>query len=128
MRELGWCLMPNLFQFVLQPHHDGDLSRWMQWLMTSHVRRYLRRHGSSGQVWQGRFKSFAIQDDGHLLTVLRYVEWNALRAGLVGRAEDWRYGSLFRGVNIIGPVVLNTTFQPRDAKWITRKNRPDERK
>ena len=70
------------------------------------------------------FKAFPSQDDGHLLTVLRYVERNALRAGLVGRAEDWRFGSLFAGVNAIGPVVLDTTFQPRDAKWIARVNRP----
>jgi putative transposase len=124
MRVLGWCLMPNHFHLVVRPHHDGDLSRWMQWLMTSHVRRYRRRHGSSGHVWQGRFKAFPCQDDGHLLTVLRYVERNALRAGLVGRAEDWRFGSLFAGVNITGPVALDTTFQPRDAKWIARVNRP----
>ena len=49
---------------------------------------------------------------------------NALRAGHVGRAEDWRYGSLFVGVNAIGPVALDTTFQARDAKWIARVNRP----
>jgi putative transposase len=47
-------------------------------------------------VYQGRFKSFPIQDDSHFLTVCRYVERNALRAELVGRAEDWRWGSLWR--------------------------------
>ncbi len=44
----------------------------MQWLM-SHVRRYHRHYGSSGHVWQGRFKSFPVQRDEHLLMVLRYV-------------------------------------------------------
>ncbi|HEU5116465.1 MAG TPA: transposase, partial [Isosphaeraceae bacterium] len=57
MRVLGYCLMPNHFHLVLRPHHDGDLSRWMQWLLTTHVRRYRRHYGSSGHVWQGRFKA-----------------------------------------------------------------------
>jgi putative transposase len=48
-----------------------------------------------GHVYQGRFKSFPIAADEHLLAVLRYVERNPLRAGLVARAEAWRFGSLF---------------------------------
>ena len=55
MRVLGYSLMPNHFHLVLWPHGDGDLSRWMQWLMTSHVRRYHRHYGTSGHVWEGRF-------------------------------------------------------------------------
>ena len=47
----------------------------------------------SGHLYQGRFKSFPVEDDGHFLTVCRYVERNALRAGLVDRAEDWRWAS-----------------------------------
>ena len=48
----------------------------------------------SGHLYQGRFKSFPIQEDDHLLTVCRYVERNALRAGLVARAENWPWSSL----------------------------------
>src|SRR5690606_10569756 len=58
LRILGYCLMPNHFHLVLWPRHDGDLSRWMQWLLTCHVRRYHRHCGGSGHVWQGRFKAF----------------------------------------------------------------------
>jgi len=94
LRVLGYMLMPNHFHLVLWPRGDGDLSRWMQWLLTTHVRRYHRHYHSSGHVWQGRFKAFPIQRDSHLLTVLRYVERNALRARLVERAEDWLWSSL----------------------------------
>ncbi|MBX9791948.1 MAG: transposase [Pirellulales bacterium] len=94
MRVLGWCLMPNHFHLLLWPRGDGDLGRWMQWLLTSHVRRYHRHHGGSGHVWQGRFKAFPIQQDDHLRTVLRYVERNPLRAGLVARSRDWPWSSL----------------------------------
>jgi putative transposase len=98
MRVLAFCLMPNHFHLVLWPEGDGDLSR-MHWLMTAHVRRYLRVHRSGGHVWQGRFRAFPIEVDGHLLTVLRYVERNPLRDDLVGRAEDWPWLSLHPAPN-----------------------------
>ena len=94
LRLLAYCLMPNHVHFVLWPQEDGEVSRWMQWLMTTQVRRHHRRHGSDGHLWQGRFKAFPIQRDAHLLSVLRYVERNPLRAGLVARAEDWPWSSL----------------------------------
>jgi len=43
--------------------NDGDLSKWMQWLTTAHVRRYHFLYDSTGHAWQGRFKSFPIQSD-----------------------------------------------------------------
>ena len=94
LRILAFCLMPNHFHLVLWPYKDGDLSRWMQWLLTSHVRRYHRIRGTSGRVWQGRFKAFPIQEDRHLLTVMRYVERNPVRANLVTKASDWRWSSI----------------------------------
>ena len=69
----GFSLMPNHFHFVIEASHQQSLSRFMQWLLTSHVRRYHKHYGGSGQVWQGRFKSFPVQRDDHLLMVLRYV-------------------------------------------------------
>lgn len=79
---------------VVQPATDAVLSPFMQWWMTSHVRRYHRHYRSHGHVWQGRFKSFPIQQDGHLLTTLRYVLRNPVRAGLVEHAIDWPWPSL----------------------------------
>ncbi len=82
MRVLGYCLMPNHWHLVLWPRHDGDLSRYLAWVSNTHVRRYRRHYhdeGRGGHLYQGRFKSFPVQSDGHLLAVLRYVEANALR-------------------------------------------------
>ncbi len=125
MRVLGYCVMPNHFHLVLRPFGDGDLSRWMQWLLTSHVRRYRRHYGSSGHVWQGRFKAFPCQDDGHLLTVLRYVERNALRAGLAARAEQWPHGSLHAVVDPPGPIALERPGETGPAAaWVHRVNQP----
>jgi REP element-mobilizing transposase RayT len=82
MRILAYCLMRNHFHLALWPREDGDVSRWMHWLLTTHVRRHLGRYRSSGHFWQGRFKAFPIQEDGRLLAVLRYFERNPPRAGL----------------------------------------------
>ncbi len=96
MRTLAYCLMPNHFHLVLWSLCDGDISRWMHWLLTSHTKRHHRVKKSSGRIWQGRFKAFAIQQDRHLLTVLRYVERNPLRANLVQSAADWPWSSMSR--------------------------------
>jgi putative transposase len=90
---LAYCLMPNHFHLVVQPERGAMLSSCMQWLMTSHVRYYHTKRRSSGHIWQGRYKSFIIQRDEHLLTVLRYVERNPVRAGLVSAAADWTWSS-----------------------------------
>lgn len=93
MKIFAYCLMPNHFHMVVMPERGEELSRYMQWLMTSHVRRYHRHYESSGHVWQGRFKSFLVQDDRHLLVVLRYVEANPVRAGFVKSAQEWTWSS-----------------------------------
>ena len=45
VKVLAYCLMSNHFHLLLQPGKGEDLSKWMQWLMTSHVRRYHRHYG-----------------------------------------------------------------------------------
>ena len=96
VKIFGFCLMPNHFHLVLEPAHQTALSQFMQWLLTSHVRRYHQHYGSSGHVWQGRFKSFAVQRDEHLITVLRYILQNPVRAGLSSTAREWAWSSLRR--------------------------------
>lgn len=65
----------------------------MHWVLNAYVRRYHQDYQSSGHLWQGRFKAFPIEQDDHLLTVLRYVERNAVRARLARRAESWNWSS-----------------------------------
>lgn len=122
MRVLAYCLMPNHFHLALWPRGASDLSRFMQWLLTAQVRRYHRHYQSSGHVWQGRFKAFPIQQDEHLLTVLRYIERNPLRAGLVARAEDWPWSSLRgRGGKEVWLQAV-PVLEPKD--WVNWVNAP----
>jgi putative transposase len=125
MRVLAWCLMPNHFHLVLWPQEDGDVSQWMHWLLNTHVRRYHQHYHSSGHIWQGRFKGFAIEEDEHLLRALRYVERNALRAGLVRRAEQWPYSSLcLLAAGEAMPPYWHEGPVRRPAKWIDWVNKP----
>ena len=96
MRICGYCIMSNHWHFLLWPHGDGDLSNFMRWLTLTHTQRYHASHGTLGigHLYQGRFKSFPVQEDSHYLTVLRYIEANPLRAGLVEDAGDWLWSSL----------------------------------
>ncbi len=124
MRVLGYCLMPNHFHLMVRPFSNGELSTWMQWLMTSHVRRYHAHYHSSGHVWQGRFKSFIVQKNEHFLTAMRYIERNALRAGLVKRAENWRFGSLYWRTAGRQLGLLTDWPVQRPRRWREMVNRP----
>jgi putative transposase len=98
MRICAYCLMPNHWHMVLWPEHDGDLAAFMQQLSTKHVRRWQlhRRRVGYGHVYQSRYKSFPVEEEEYFYQLVRYVERNALRAGLVQRAEAWRWSSLWR--------------------------------
>ncbi len=95
---LAYQLMSNHGHFVLRPVENGAMSNFLRWVTLTHTQRYHAQYGTSGEgyVYQGRFKSFPIQDDDHFFVVARYVERNAVRAKLVDRAEQWRWGSLYR--------------------------------
>lgn len=93
IKLFAYCVMPTHFHMVVRQSVREALSKFMQWLMTSHVRRYHKHYGSSGHIWQGRFKSFLIEEDNHLIVVLRYVEGNPVRAGLVRSAREWPWSS-----------------------------------
>ena len=73
MRLLGFCLMPNHFHLVLWPVGDEDLSEYMRWLGVTHTQRWHAYHKTSGTgpIYQGRFKSFPVEQDEHFLTVVR---------------------------------------------------------
>lgn len=126
MRLLSYCLMPNHFHLVLWPKGDGDMSRWMQWLMTAHVRRYHRHYHSSGHVWQGRYKSFPIEEDEHLLTVMRYVERNPVRAKTIPirKAQRWRWSSIGRPPKDVDCPPLDPGPVARGDDWLRWVNEP----
>jgi len=98
IRILDYTVMPNHWHFVLWPQSDAEVTEFLRWLANTHTMRWHAHHGTggTGHLYQGRFKSFPVQEDEHLYTVLRYVERNPVRAGFVTEAEAWRWGSAWR--------------------------------
>ena len=127
-RLLAYCLLPNHWHLLVWPRKDGELSEFVGWLTLTHTQRWhAHRHSTgSGHVYQGRFKSFPIQEDEHYYTVARYVERNALRANLVRRAEQWRWGSLARWLrgSAEDKALLATWPLPRKGNWVDHVNAP----
>jgi putative transposase len=128
LRVLAFVLMPNHWHFLLWPEGDRDLTNFCRWLTHTHsLRWHAHDHtAGTGHIYQGRFKAFAVASDEYLLTVCRYVERNPLRANLVGRAEQWRWSSLWRRVQgdeqprrflAPGPV-------PLPDGWVAHVNAP----
>lgn len=85
--------MTNHFHLLLSPGPGQSISRILQSLAVAHTWRHHGRHRTVGHVRQGRFRSPVIQDDAHLLVVLRSIEANPLRAGMVADPGDDRWSS-----------------------------------
>jgi putative transposase len=128
MRLLAYVLMPTHFHLVLWPREDGDLPAFAGWLCLTHTQRWHRTHETvgMGHLYQGRYKSFPIQRSEHLLRVCHYVERNPLRAELVQRAEQWRWGSLWRRTygQVSRPPELADWPVPRPTEWQDEVNHP----
>jgi putative transposase len=128
IRILAYCLLPNHWHFVLWPRAQDELTAFLRWLTHTHSMRWHAHYhtAGTGHLYQGRFKSFPVATDDHLYTVLRYVERNALRAGLVTRAERWRWGSLWRRCagEADVPALLHAWPVPEPENWVALVNRP----
>lgn len=68
--------MPNHWHFVLSPKNDGDMGIFMHRLSSSHTRNYhvQTKTIGTGHPYQGRYKSFLVDNDSYLLALIKYVE------------------------------------------------------
>ena len=121
---IAYQWMKNHGHMVLSPQEDGGMSAFVGWITLTHTQRYHAHHGTTGygHVYQGRYKSFPVQDDDHFHVVCRYVERNALTAKLVKRAEDYRWGSLYNRLGGNSPLELATWPVRRLPGWVDRVN------
>jgi putative transposase len=101
MRLCTYCIMPNHWHLVLWPKGDNEISQFTGWVTTTHARRWHTDHNTtgSGHLYQGRFKSFPVQDDSHFLILCRYVDRNPVNAGLVKTAQEWRWSAMWHRQN-----------------------------
>ena len=121
---LTYELMPNHWHFVAQPADNRELPDFFHDLTSTHAKRFHAARNSTGEghVYQDRYKSFPVESDAHLLSLCRYVERNALQAGLVQRAEDWRWSGLWRRIRQLDGWLKSDWPVPRPDDWIERVN------
>jgi putative transposase len=95
MSILAFTIMPNHWHLVLFPEKEGDLKKFMHLLTNAHTRKVhtITKTIGTGPLYQGRYKSFIIDDDSHLHTVIKYVERNPVRACMTQSVESWKWGS-----------------------------------
>ena len=119
-------LMPNHWHFAVVPTEEDQVSRFFQLLAGTHAKRFRAQSKTTGigHVYQDRFKSFPVEEDEHFLALCRYIERNALRAGLVARAEDWPWSGLAKRVQGPPPWLDDDWGIQRPGDWIERVNRP----
>jgi putative transposase len=127
-RLLAYCLMPNHWHLVLWPEQEGEVTAFTRWLAHTHTMRWHTHYHTlgTGHLYQGRFKSFPVEQDDHLFQLLRYVERNALRANLAPRAEAWRWSSLWRRQHpgALPEIPLAVGPLPLPSGWIDYVNEP----
>ena len=121
MRICGYCIMGNHWHLVLWPRQDNDLSTFMKWLTVTHSHRWHAAHHTAGigHLYQGRYKSFPVQDSVYYLTLMKYVESNPMRAGLVGRSADWEWSSLAIRCKADKPITLSEGPLALPRRWKT---------
>ncbi|MEM7704801.1 MAG: transposase [Pseudomonadota bacterium] len=89
----GWVFMANHVHLLATPDEEDSLSRLMQFLGRLYVRHFNYTYQRSGTLFEGRFKSCVVQDDQYLLSCLRYIELNPVRAGMVADPGDYLWSS-----------------------------------
>jgi len=88
----AYVLMNNHYHLLLQTRR-ANLSRAMQWFGVAYTSRFNSKNQRSGHLFQGRFKSMLVENDGYLLQLSYYLHRNPLRAGLVKRLADYPWSS-----------------------------------
>jgi putative transposase len=89
----AYVLMSNHLHLLVTPHHDKALPLMMQAVGRSYVRQFNQRHGRTGTLWEGRYRSTLLQTERYFLACMVYIDLNPVRAGMVMQAADYPWSS-----------------------------------
>ena len=123
----AYVLMPDHLHLLVTPADADGLGQMMQWIGRYYVPYFNQKYGRSGTLWNGRYKTSLIDAEQYFMSCSRYIEFNPVRNGMVGRAEDYPWSSYphHAGLRSDGLIVDhpkfwelgNTPFQ-REAAYI----------
>ena len=108
---IGYCLMSNHVHLVVIPRKATAMAKALKEAHGRYATYWNAAHASSGHAWQGRFYSCPL-DTAHLWEALRYAELNPVRAGLVARAQEWKWSSAAAHCGLRDDILLSDDFPP----------------
>lgn len=102
----AYVLMGNHVHLLASSAEVGAISAMLRRLGQAYVHAFNRRHGRTGTLWEGRFKSCLVASDRYLLTVYRYIELNPVRAAMVASPEAYRWSSVRGNLALVADPIL----------------------
>lgn len=134
-KVLDWVLMSNHHHLVVELT-EPNLSDGMQRLHGLHAVAWNQRHDERGHAWQGRFWSCEIEEWSYCKSVMRYVDLNPVRGGLVHSPEDWEWSGYAanaglrerlpfhnviagREMVVVGEDLTHEEICARYRRWVT---------
>ena len=107
----AFVLMTNHIHLLVMPEQGHDISLLMQYVGRRYVPYINHKYGKSGSIWEGRYKSSLVQEDDYFLIVMRYIELNPVRAGMVELPGHYRWSSFchnagIRTMNFLSPHAI----------------------
>jgi putative transposase len=108
----AYCLMTNHIHLLIKTSNQGTVSDIVKAVTISHTRRHHYRYGTSGHLWQGRFKSPIVSDDEYVLTLMRYIEQNPVRAGIVDHPEKYLFSSYQENIKTQSSDLIDREDNP----------------
>jgi len=89
----AYCLMTNHIHFLATPETESALSNTLKVVGSRYAQYLNKKYRRTGTLWEGRHRSSLVQSDRYLLTCMRYIELNPVRANMVARPEEYRWSS-----------------------------------
>lgn len=117
----SYCLMNNHYHLLIETHQE-NLSKFMRAINAQYAAYFNRKYKRVGHLWQGRFKSWFVTDEAYLYTLIKYIEYNPLKAKMINDLSAYQYSSYNSFINNSRPIhclqqsVLFTQFQNTDDR------------
>lgn len=108
----AYCLMTNHLHLLIERRED-DIGRIMQRVLTAYTQYYNRRYKKVGHVLQGRYKSVLCQSEKYLMTLVKYIHLNPVKAKMVANAGEYPFSShrAYLGIDPAGPLDVDTVLR-----------------
>ena len=108
----AYCLMTNHVHLLLKASSDATISEIMKAITIAHTRHCHIKYNASGHIWQGRFRSPIVSDDEYLLTLMRYIEQNPVRAGMINHPQEYFFSSFHSNTRIQKDTLVDKEDNP----------------